>query len=132
MLVEIIGQHLDSTLAGLDAMTNGAGGKHGTGTLAATLKGLQELIRQANAGIAPALARMPKIAEQLQAVLDRTDRLLASTDRGYGASSQVRRDLERLMDQFSDAARSVRLLADYLDQHPEALLRGRTGQAGSP
>ena len=127
-----IGQHLDSTLAGLDAMTNGAGGKHGTGTLAATLKGLQELIRQANAGIAPALARMPKIAEQLQAVLDRTDRLLASTDRGYGASSQVRRDLERLMDQFSDAARSVRLLADYLDQHPEALLRGRTGAAAAP
>jgi hypothetical protein len=29
------------------------------------------------------------------------------------------------MKQLNDAARSVRGLADYLDRHPEALLRGR-------
>jgi paraquat-inducible protein B len=28
--------------------------------------------------------------------------------------------------QTNDTARSIRLLADFLDQHPEALLRGRT------
>jgi paraquat-inducible protein B len=39
-------------------------------------------------------------------------------------------DLPRLLDEVSLAARSVRELADYLDQHPEALLRGRG--KGSP
>jgi paraquat-inducible protein B len=29
------------------------------------------------------------------------------------------------MSQFNDAARSIRLLADFLDRHPEALIRGR-------
>jgi paraquat-inducible protein B len=35
--------------------------------------------------------------------------------------------MPRLMEQLSDAARAVRELADYLDRHPEALLRGRRG-----
>ena len=48
---------------------------------------------------------------------------------GYGGGSDVNRQVERLLDQATDAARSIRLLADYLDRHPEALLRGRTGEA---
>ncbi len=31
------------------------------------------------------------------------------------------------MRELTEAARSVRGLADYLDRHPEALLRGRKG-----
>jgi paraquat-inducible protein B len=34
------------------------------------------------------------------------------------------------LDQVNEAARSIRLLADFLDRHPEALVRGRTGTAG--
>ena len=124
--------HLNDALAGLDGLTNGPETKSGLRALSGTLAALQELLRQANAGAGPALARLPQIAQGLETTVDRANRLLSSTEAGYGGSSQVRRDLERLMDQFSDAARSVRLLADYLDQHPEALLRGRSGTAGAP
>jgi hypothetical protein len=31
------------------------------------------------------------------------------------------------MDEVNDAARSIRLLADFLDRHPEALLNGKGG-----
>jgi len=31
------------------------------------------------------------------------------------------------MSQLKDAARSIRVLTDYLEQHPEALLQGKTG-----
>jgi paraquat-inducible protein B len=35
------------------------------------------------------------------------------------------------MREVNDAARSFRVLADYLDRHPEALIRGRaSAQAG--
>jgi paraquat-inducible protein B len=30
--------------------------------------------------------------------------------------------------EISRAARSLRVLADYLEQHPEALLRGKKGE----
>jgi len=59
--------------------------------------------------------------------VDRANRLIGSADAGYGQNSQFNRDLQRLLDQASDTARSVRILADYLDQHPEALIRGRDG-----
>jgi paraquat-inducible protein B len=48
---------------------------------------------------------------------------------GYGGNSDFQRNLSRLLDQVDEAARSIRLLADFLDRHPEALLRGRTNQA---
>ena len=127
-----IARHLNATLSGIDGVTNGPELKSSLRALSATLAAVQELVRQANAGAGPALQQLPQITQGLQAAVDRAGRLLGSAEAGYGDNSQVRRDLERLMGQFSDTARSLRLLADYLDQHPEALLRGRSGAAGAP
>jgi paraquat-inducible protein B len=71
---------------------------------------------------------LPGIANGLDDAVKRTDRLIASMETGYGANSQINRDIARLMVQFSDAARSIRVLADLLARHPEALIRGRTSQ----
>jgi paraquat-inducible protein B len=37
--------------------------------------------------------------------------------------------LNNTLQEVSRAARSIRVLADYLDQHPEALIRGKKGDA---
>jgi len=37
----------------------------------------------------------------------------------------TRRELTRAITELAQAARSARLLADYLEQHPEALVRGK-------
>jgi len=42
-------------------------------------------------------------------------------------SAQLQR-LDSTLDELSRAARSVRVLSDYLEQHPEALLRGKPGK----
>jgi paraquat-inducible protein B len=34
-------------------------------------------------------------------------------------------DLLRTLAELKDAARSIRVLADYLERHPESLLRGK-------
>jgi paraquat-inducible protein B len=57
--------------------------------------------------------------------LKRLDGTLVSINAGYGRDSQVRGELSELLRQFQEAAKSVRLLANYLEQHPEALLRGK-------
>jgi paraquat-inducible protein B len=43
------------------------------------------------------------------------------------ARGGVRADLDQLLKEFTAAGRSVRILADYLARHPDAVLRGRTG-----
>lgn len=128
--LEQIAANLNATLAGTNAIANSAELRRSLSSLAATLAGTRDLVRKLDAGMTPALARAPEIARQLQATLEQTNRLAASVNGANGQDSRFSRDLERLMGQLADTARSLRLLADFLDQHPEALLRGRTGREG--
>jgi len=97
--------------------------------LQTTLHEAAVLVAHLDAGSAPALKRLPAIADNLQTALARAASLVQSADTAYGVDSQTRRDLDRLVVQVSDSARSVRLLADYLTQHPEALIQGRSAKA---
>jgi phospholipid/cholesterol/gamma-HCH transport system substrate-binding protein/paraquat-inducible protein B len=44
--------------------------------------------------------------------------------------SAVRYDLARTLAELADAARSIRILADYLQQHPDALVYGKSEPGG--
>jgi paraquat-inducible protein B len=72
--------------------------------------------------------RFPQLSAELDQTIRRVNRMLVSVDSGYGQDSNIRRDLERLVAQANETARSVRELSDFLDRHPEALLRGRSGE----
>jgi paraquat-inducible protein B len=74
------------------------------------------------------LQKLPQLAQGLDDAVRRTNRLLGSVDTGYGGDSKFNRDADRLMLQLTDTARSLRVLADLLARHPEALIRGRTDQ----
>jgi paraquat-inducible protein B len=124
-----IGADLQTTLHGLSAVVNGPELHQSLQSLAVTLHETEGLVRHLDTGTAPALKRLPEIAESLQVTLARTAALMQSAETGYGADSQTRRDLDRLVVQVSDTARSVRLLADFLTQHPEALIQGRSAKA---
>ena len=86
-----------------------------------------DLANHANAGLSPAFARLPAITASIEQAVSRADRVLTSLDRGYGKDSDTQRELSRAMVQVGDTARSIRQLADFLDRHPEALIRGRAG-----
>ncbi len=124
-----IGADLQTTLHGLSAVVNGPELRQSLTSLAATLQEAQGLVQHIDSSTAPALKRLPEIAESLQTTLARTAALVQSAETGYGADSQTRRDLDRLIIQMSDTARSVRLLADFLTQHPEGLIQGRSAKA---
>ena len=123
--LEQIANNLNATLESAQGLVGGPELRDSLKALSATLAAARELVRNFDEGATPALKRLPGIAQSLQATVDRANKLVGSTDAGYGAGSQFNRDLQRLLSQVGDTARSVRLLADYLDQHPEALLRGR-------
>ena len=68
---------------------------------------------------------LDKTLTDADASLHQLDTLVASATTGYGGDSQVRRGMLDLLRQLQDTAKSVQLLADYVEQHPEALLRGK-------
>ncbi len=88
---------------------------------------IEALVKKTDSGLTPALKRLPDIVAALQETVVRAGRTFGSIESSYGQSSQFNRELERAMTQVGDTARSIRLLADFLDRHPEALVRGRAG-----
>ena len=128
---ESIGRNLDQTLAGVNALVNDKQLGQSIAELHATLVSAQALVNNLNRGLAPITQRMPAIAAGLENSIKRTDKLIGSLESGYGGDSRFSRDVGHLMSQLSDAARSIRVLADLLSRHPEALIRGRTDQ-GAP
>ena len=95
------------------------------------MNSVQDLVKKADAGLTPTLRRLPEITAGLQDAVAKTGRTVGSIEASYGNNSQFQRELERAMTQVGDTARSIRLLADFLDRHPEALIRGRGGLAAT-
>ncbi len=123
-----IGNNASALLGTLNTTLGGPELKQAVTAATGTLIDLQGLIKRTDAGLSPLMRRLPEISTDLEQTLGRANQLVGSVDTGYGSNSQFSRDLERLMSQFNDAARSIRLLTDFLDRHPEALIRGRTNQ----
>jgi paraquat-inducible protein B len=95
-------------------------------SLAGTLASTQQLLSQANTNLGPVIEKLPPLLDATQQAVRRLSGTLGSVTQGYGADSTFKRDLTRLMSQVDDTLRSVRVLTDYLEQHPEALIRGKT------
>ncbi|MBL6079718.1 MCE family protein [Belnapia sp. T18] len=122
-----IGRNLNGILGSVNAVTGSPQLRGAVEGLAGVLDQAQGLLRRADEGLAPLLRRLPGIAGNLDQAVGRAASAMTSIERGYGAQSEINRQVARVLDQASDAARSVRQLADLLDRHPEALIRGRSG-----
>jgi paraquat-inducible protein B len=120
-----IGKNLDSALKSVSDTVSGPDVKNALRKLSETLTDVQHLVRNADHGLTPVLQKLPKISEDLQAAVAHANAALG--EGGYGANSDFSRGVSRVLDQVNDAARSIRMLVDFLDRHPEALIRGRTG-----
>ncbi|MCK8783091.1 MlaD family protein [Roseomonas sp. NAR14] len=128
--IDEIGRNLNGALASVNGLVGGPEVRNAVGALSAALAQVQQLVREADRGLAPLLRRLPGIAGNLDQAVARANSAIGSVERGYGGDSDVQRQLQRTLGQVSDAARAVRILADFLDRHPEALIRGRALQGG--
>ncbi len=69
------------------------------------------------------------LLKSLNQTLTNTDKLLGSANKLIEPNSVLDTELNNMLQEGGGAARSLRVLADYLERHPEALIRGKTGEA---
>ena len=100
MPIESIGKNLDELLVGLGE----------------TVEEVGRLAGSANADLVPGLS----------ASLSKLERTLGSADAMIAPDSAMAQELEQLVIDLAQAAQSLRLLAERLEEHPEELLRGKT------
>ncbi len=62
--------------------------------------------------------------------LDNANNTLASIENFADEGTELRHEISKTLREINAASRSVRVLADFLEQHPDALLRGRATETG--
>jgi paraquat-inducible protein B len=98
---DVIAQDLRKALASLDG----------------TLKQAEAMMAKLNSEVAP----------ELRATLEQARKTLRSAEGVLSNDSPMQGDLRETLIEVTKAAESVRALTDYLERHPESLIRGRRG-----
>jgi paraquat-inducible protein B len=111
---------LQNVLHNIDRATSGPQLGHALQSLDETLTRLDKMTHDMEPDIKLLVKSLRDTADSAQSTLNTVQGLMGNT-------APTGTDLPRLMRELTEAARSVRGLADYLDRHPEALLRGRRG-----
>ena len=119
---------LSSIMAKIDQIPFAAIGadlKKSIEALDQTLDAIDKAVMHIDKDVTPALK--PAIVEFRRAMAS-ADRVLKDTDATLlGKDAPGQQELRDALREVSSAARAVRVLSDLLERHPEALLRGKTG-----
>jgi paraquat-inducible protein B len=80
---------------------------------------------------APVLvSELKKAAEAATTALDHANETLKSIENLSEEGTQLRHEVSATLTEIAAASRSVRVLADFIEQHPDAILRGRVTRTG--
>jgi len=87
-------------------------------TLNRTLESADTLVKRLDADVVPSA----------RSTLDEVRRTLTTAERTLNADAPLQQDLRGALRELSRAAQAMRVLADYLERHPESLIQGKKGQ----
>lgn len=86
-----------------------------------------QIMLRLDENVAPLLEQTRAAITQGERAMAQAERTLGAADRLLADDSPLQRDLKTMLDELAKAARSLRLMTDYLERHPDALLRGKGG-----
>jgi paraquat-inducible protein B len=115
--LEKIGGDLSSILGSARGLAESNATRQALKELEQTINDLTSIASQLNTSIAP----------ELTEILSQSRQVVESINGLIGADAPLSVESVRTIRDIGAAARSIRTFADYLDRHPEALIRGKGG-----
>ncbi|UCE58419.1 MAG: MCE family protein [Phycisphaerales bacterium] len=100
------------------------------GVLSETLGSYKTLAENTDTRLEPLATSITDTAEVARTALEQARQTLATVQEVIARDSELHYKLIGALEEFSAAAHSVRVLADYLEQNPEALLQGKNAPGG--
>jgi paraquat-inducible protein B len=123
-LEELVNQALQ-VVKNIDSVVNSPDLKASIHTLHEALKNANELVEHVDEKVGPLASSIEKTAGAAQDALKTATESLALTKNVLAEDSPTLTELNIVLREFSAAARSISAFADYLQRHPESLLRGK-------
>jgi paraquat-inducible protein B len=142
--VEEIGSSLKKTVQGVDRLVNSTELQGAVVELNKTLRYARKFAGNLDTSVTPelqkAVARLnetlkhtqglaqklnSKVTPEISATLQQGQRTLADLGGVVDPDSPLYQELKRALRELGDAAKSIRVMADYLERHPDALIYGK-------
>ena len=120
-----IAADLRRLLQNTDALVSSPHARGSIESLDAALNDIRTLTAKVDGQAGPLLDAFLETLQSADLTLGQTRSTLAATEGLVSDNSKVNRGLNGALAEISSAARSIRIFADYLERHPEALLRGK-------
>ena len=96
-----------------------------------TLKDARKLVRNVDSQVPRLSDNAEDTLKAAESALNEAERVLVKVDEEIiGERAALRYQLVLTLEELSQAARSIRLLAEYLEQKPDALIRGKGSLGG--
>jgi paraquat-inducible protein B len=94
--------------------------------LDAVLEAYNKLAQNLDQQIDPLSSNVQELVKVVTEASKQADKTLKTIENVFGEDSVTTVELKTTLKEFSSAARSIRNLADYLNRHPETIIRGKT------
>jgi paraquat-inducible protein B len=118
--IDEIAQRVLQITASIEGVVSSPQIKDSLNHLDHTLMDLDRTIQQTGPQITQLVSSLRQTANELDTASASANRLLG------GSTASQDRNVKATLYELTQAARSVRSLADYLDRHPEAIVKGKT------
>jgi paraquat-inducible protein B len=116
------------TIDGIERLVNAPELKDTIVNLRETLQDLREMIKNLNSGVGTLTSNVESTLKKTSvALVEATDTLVLVQGELKDATPVIRYELSNSLKELADAARSLNALTEYLQRHPESLLRGKGG-----
>ena len=123
--IEELAKRLVDISEGIDRLVNSPQIEETVRSLDTTLKELQSFVRNLNTQVTPLSTGIQESVKAATSALEQAQKTLENAQRVTSDHSGLRFQILEMMEQVTEAARSLRIMTDYLEQHPEAVVRGK-------
>lgn len=113
--IEQIGKDLGDTLQNVKQLSESRELLEAVQALKQTLQHAQQLMQNLDSTVAPAIG----------STLDQAQKTLISVEGTLGKDAPLQHEMRRALKELAEAARGIRILTDYLERNPNALIYGK-------
>jgi paraquat-inducible protein B len=121
---------LRNTSGSLNQIVKSPDVRRSLASLDRSLANIDKLTRDASVQAGPLLENLRAASKSADETFRQATTTLAITGDAFGNDSDGGGDLAGTLKELKQAARSLRVLADYLESHPESLVAGKKAEAG--
>ena len=117
---------LQNSMAALKQLVTGPEVRGALEELRGASADLRNVVDRLGARSDALIANLNETVRSTNRLIDHTGQTLATIDRQVGDRSPLLADIRGLVQQMDGAARSLRLMAEYLERNPNALITGKS------